>query len=331
MAHVASMQFISAALSCDGTRALSYKHTELKWLIRDDLLSLLRNFPSFTPSVDTFTHDDGQTVNLLNASGSFRASPPTPPIPLTIWIHESYPFVPPMVIISVTPNMLIFQDHPFVNPSGMASSPYLVTWRYPYSNLLDLARNLAHLFAFHHPCLPPVPILPRLVDASLVAKHEALNYLTIALHHDMLELVGKAEEDMIGLSCLKEEIHDNAEVFDTAISQGFEREKSTLEKRLRELTHEEDVLRNWLMFNPPKHTVEILEHDVLEIFEHENKKSRLTLEATAEDLAIDDLLYALDKAVSEGVIPFDQYLKQVRNLSREQFFHRDMILKLRRS
>ncbi|KAK9089255.1 hypothetical protein Scep_028337 [Stephania cephalantha] len=326
----ASMQFISAALSCDGPRGLSYKHTELKWLIRDDLLSLLRNFPSFTPSVDTFTHDDGETVNLLNASGCLRASVPTPPIPLTIWIHESYPFMPPMVIISPTPNKPIFLDHPFVNPSGMVSSPYLVTWRYPYSNFLDLARNLAHLFAFHHPCLPPVPILPHLVDASIVAKHEALNYITIALHHDMLELVGKAEEDMIGLSCLNEEIHGRAKVFDAAIAREFKRERSRLEKRLRELTHEEDVLRNWLMFNPPKHAVGIVEHDLLDIFEHENKKSRLELEATAEDLAIDDLLYALDNAVSEGVIPFDQYLKQVRNLSREQFFHRAMIHKLRR-
>jgi ESCRT-I complex subunit TSG101 len=46
------------------------------------------------------------------------------------------------------------------------------------------------------------------------------------------------------------------------------------------------------------------------------------LECTATDLALEDAIYALDKAVQEGSVPFDGYLRSVRALAREQFFQR---------
>ena len=40
--------------------------------------------------------------------------------------------------------------------------------------------------------------------------------------------------------------------------------------------------------------------------------SQQALEAQAEDLAIEDTLYALERALTNGVITADAYLKQVR-------------------
>jgi ESCRT-I complex subunit TSG101 len=40
-------------------------------------------------------------------------------------------------------------------------------------------------------------------------------------------------------------------------------------------------------------------------------------------------VYSLDKAAQDGVMPFDQYLRTVRLLSREQFFHRATAAKVR--
>lgn len=40
--------------------------------------------------------------------------------------------------------------------------------------------------------------------------------------------------------------------------------------------------------------------------------SRQALDAQAEDLALEDALYSLDKALQDGVVTPDVYLKQVR-------------------
>jgi ESCRT-I complex subunit TSG101 len=56
--------------------------------------------------------------------------------------------------------------------------------------------------------------------------------------------------------------------------------------------------------------------------------SRQMLECTAADRALEDAIYALDRAVQEGSVPFDGYLRSVRALAREQFFQRVLCTKI---
>merc|ERR1719233_626671 len=55
------------------------------------------------------------------------------------------------------------------------------------------------------------------------------------------------------------------------------------------------------------------------------------MKAAAQDCAIDDTLFSLNRALGEDVIDFKKYIKQVRKLTREQFFARALSLKIRES
>ncbi|KAL3148172.1 hypothetical protein ABBQ38_014452 [Trebouxia sp. C0009 RCD-2024] len=52
------------------------------------------------------------------------------------------------------------------------------------------------------------------------------------------------------------------------------------------------------------------------------------LDCQAEDMAIEDTLYALERALTDGHLPADTYLKQVRSLCRKQFFVRALGMKV---
>lgn len=139
-----SIEFIEAALTVTGCFTLSYTEAEQRWYILKDLPSLLLEFSSLIPSMDTFTHIDGTTVNLLKAEGTICVDDSaTAVIPLTIWIHEGYPFAAPVVFVH--------RDHPFVDPvSGAIVTPYISTWDYPRCNLVELVRNLVKIFSYEH-------------------------------------------------------------------------------------------------------------------------------------------------------------------------------------
>lgn len=52
------------------------------------------------------------------------------------------------------------------------------------------------------------------------------------------------------------------------------------------------------------------------------------LDNVAEDATIEDMIYYLDRALLKAVIDVDQYLKEIRRLSREQFYCRATIKKI---
>lgn len=105
----------------------------------------------------------------------------------------------------------------------------------------------------------------------------------------------------------------------------MQKEKETLEEQLQVILTNTDVLENWLRINDkPDRKVE-----VDDVFEPSDGLSKQMLDCTSADLAVEDILYSLDKAVQEGSISVDIYLKHVRSLAREQFFHRAISTKIR--
>ncbi|KAL2510749.1 Ubiquitin-conjugating enzyme/RWD-like protein [Abeliophyllum distichum] len=321
MATSSTIKFIEDALFCTNQFGLSYSDPDQKWIIRDHLISLLQDFSFLKPSVDIFTHNNGTEVKLLNANGEIRVSENKPLIPLTIWLHEFYPQVPPIVYVSPSSVHLISQNHPFVDSSGVISSSYLENWKFPRCSLSDLVRNLIKLFSHNHPLhYSSSSSSSSSSHPSLVSKMEAMDRLVCNLYYDMLAFRSKTDQEIEYFSALQAEMINRVDVADSTII-GLEHERENLIKGIKELGDESDKLLNWLKVYDKNWD------NILDAFEVSDKKSEILLDCKAADYAIEDLIYALDKAVENGAISFEIYIKQVRILAREQFLHRARELK----
>ncbi|KAJ4980217.1 hypothetical protein NE237_010997 [Protea cynaroides] len=373
-----TQQFLSSVLSQRGPSALPYTE-DVKWLIRQQLLALVENYPSLQPKTAIFTHNDGRTVNLLQAEGTVPMvyQGVVYNIPVIIWLMESYPRHPPCVYVTPTRDMIIKRPHPHVNPSGLVSHPYLHNWIYPSSNLIDLVRNLSHLFGRdpplysrpQRPNLPnpnlnhspsssensnsPPPSLssavrpgippPRLnysaspygyrpstastEDPAEVFRRNSISKLMEKLHVDAEAMKKTRDADMEGLFNLQALLRQRDEHLSKELRK-FVEEKEGLEQQLQMILMDTDLLESWLRENEGR-VSKAKSVEVEGIFEPCDALSRQMLECSASDLAIEDVIYSLDKAVQEGSIPIDQYLRSIRSLSREQFFHRATASKVR--
>ncbi|KAI3436981.1 uncharacterized protein J3R85_005919 [Psidium guajava] len=378
-----TQQFLSSVLSQRGPSSLPYAE-DTKWQIRQHLLALATAYPSLEPKTASFTHNDGRTVNLLQADGTIPMpfQGVTYNIPVVIWLMESYPRHPPCVYVNPTRDMVIKRPHPHVNPSGLVSAPYLHNWVYPSSNLVDLVRNLSLVFARDPPLYsqrrpttpaPPSPspspgqgfgltptlnsslgsgnyaprpaIPPRAYppspygavptggasqriqteDPSEVYKRNAVNKLIETVHGDMAALRKAREGEMEGLFNAQAVLRQREEVLSRGVKE-MQDEKEALEQQLQMVLMNSDVLDAWLRENAGKKPGSLEAEDA---FECTDALSKQMLDCTAADLAIEDVIYSMDKAAQEGAIPFDQYLRSVRLLSREQFFQRATGIKVR--
>lgn len=149
--------FLGAVLSRGGSLALPYDG-QVKRLVRLHLLELIKDLPSLSVRLRSYTHLDGSDVQLLMADGTvpmFYQSAKYN-IPVAIWLPEGYPVQPPIAYVVPTSDMIITPQHPYVDGSGLVTSPYLERWQYPDSNLRELAQVVAAPAA-PAPACPPAP------------------------------------------------------------------------------------------------------------------------------------------------------------------------------
>lgn len=71
--------------------------------------------------------------------------------PIVIEVMETYPHYAPLVCVNPDRCMSINKNNPFVSPSGLVSTDYLINWVSTSSNLLDLCRDLSTCFGNNPP------------------------------------------------------------------------------------------------------------------------------------------------------------------------------------
>ncbi|GLT76417.1 hypothetical protein SLA2020_480770 [Shorea laevis] len=177
---------------------------------------------------------------------------------------------------------------------------------------------------------PPSPygrVRTQTEDAAEVFKRNAVNKLVEMVHGDIIGMRKAREAEMEGLFSAQAVLRRREEELNKGLKE-MQDEKEALEQQLQVVLMNSDILDWWVRDNKEK-TNKLGDVDVDNAFECMDLLSKQVLECTAADMAIEDAVYSLDKAVQEGAVPFDQYLRNVRLLSREQFFHRATAAKVR--
>lgn len=382
-----TQQFLSNVLSQRGPSSLPYSE-DVKRLIRHHLVTLSEAIPSMQPRTATYTHNDGRTVNLLQTCGTVPMEylGATYQIPIIIWLIETYPRHPPYVYVNPTRDMVIKKQHQFVNPNGVVLIPYLESWIYPSSNLVDLCRNLGVLFGRDPPLFSqrrpnpsaspgigsnisqhnsfnsnsvsavvsrPVSPIPRAYqttppspygvgaggsrlsqsqqvlkadDPAEVFRRNAINKLVEMAHKDAMGLTKSREGEMERLFNVQGVLRQREGQLDRGLRELLS-EKEALEQQLQMISMNTDVVEAWLRENEGK-VKTVGNVDVDHVFQPCDPLSKQLIETSASDLAIEDAIYSLDKALQDGAVSFDQYLRTVRSLSRDQFVHRATIAKI---
>lgn len=78
-------------------------------------------------------------------------------IPVSVWLPEQFPWTAPILYVVPTPDMIIKPRHSFVDPSGLAMTPYLRHWTYSQSNLCDMAHDTSIQFGQDPPLFSKPP------------------------------------------------------------------------------------------------------------------------------------------------------------------------------
>lgn len=160
-----------------------------------------------------------------------------------------------------------------------------------------------------------------------VYKRNAVNKLVEMAHADISAMRKAREAEMEGLFSTQALLRRREEEINKGVKE-LQDEIEGLEQQLQMVLMNSDVLESWVRENQSKTNV-LKNVNVDNAFECVDVLSKQMLDCTAADLAIEDVVYALDKAFQEGAVPFDHYLRNVRLLSREQFFHRATAAKVR--
>lgn len=150
----------------------------------------IQDFPSLLLKVQKYTHTDGRTVPLLMAEGTLpmyyqvclelrhscarfatnlfrKLLAPVQGakynIPVSLWLPETYPNVPPIMYVVPTPDMIIKPRHAFVDASGIVNTPYLRNWQQPHSTLMIMCNDISIQFGQDPPLFskPPGWVAPQ--------------------------------------------------------------------------------------------------------------------------------------------------------------------------
>jgi len=142
------------------------------------------------------------------------------------------------------------------------------------------------------------------------------------LHDELTKLHERWVKEVNELQRMQTELQRSKHEIESE-EKGIEEQTNDLKNLKGELETANAKIETWLDENKDSPPL-----DLLTTVEPQNVWTKQLIQAVAQDSAIDDTLYCLDRALGEDAINFKNYLKQVRKLTREQFFKRALTQKI---
>jgi len=260
---------------------------------------------------------------------------------VTIYFDPPYPRTAPRCFVTPTDGMALKQNHPNVDQGGMIYLPYLSTWAANTSNLSELMTYVASAFSSSPPVYakaagaaePPVaratatqgyaqpavavakavPTAVATAVAVRVSPHEqAVRALTEEARKRWPSTLEPIIKDINDQAKRKAELQNASDKVDEAIS-ALENETREAQAKEAELQGIEAQLQRFVAENAGR------EPDPDTLKDSLDQNSSLVLELIAEEMAMEEYLAALDELLESRKVSLDDFLREVRDVSREQF------------
>uniref|UniRef100_A0A8C8SMW8 UEV domain-containing protein n=2 Tax=Pelusios castaneus TaxID=367368 RepID=A0A8C8SMW8_9SAUR len=159
----------------------------------EELKNVVKIYPNFRFSMDTYTFKDGSLKDLLNFSGTIpvKYQGNSYNIPIHLWILDSHPFAPPICLLKPTVNMGISVGK-HVDAHGRIYLPYLQNWSHPKSIIIGLIKEMIEKFEEELP-------LYSLSPSNEAGQLQLLSYITKIIGEtdvDSKTIVGGQKKDI---------------------------------------------------------------------------------------------------------------------------------------
>jgi len=162
--------------------------------------------------------------------------------------------------------------------------------------------------------LPPVPRKPTIEELKeqLTAKiRQQLQNTTVKEYGSKIEAEVKQQNQLIAREKQLE-----------LIEQRMNSDMTQFARDMENLNQKKVALENWITNDQTKPI------DVDTIINPQDMQSKQILDITSEELAIDDWIYYLEKKLHAKQISLDEWMEQIRELSRQQFLKKALIKKM---
>ena len=112
----------------------------------------------------------------------------------------------------------------------------------------------------------------------------------------------------------------------TFVAEALAKERDMIDDCIHKYESKTLELEGWL--EKHREIDKDINDDLDGVFIPSDRLSEQAIEALAKDMAIEDAMYSLEQSLLNDALDPDVYMKQIRSLSRKQFYHRKLCMKI---